>query len=105
MKLHRLLVLSALFAALFSSCKKSGSDMSDAVITGYDTRTCRCCGGLMINFNGNPQPYAEEFKVVKNDADFGFSSSQPFPVYVKVSWVSEPECSGNEIRVIKLERR
>ena len=80
--------------------------MADAIITGYDAKMCACCGGLMINFNGETQPYKGDFKLIDNSADFDIKSYNTFPVYVKVNCTSEPnKCFGNYIKVTRLKKK
>lgn len=100
-----LLVLLIFAFTLISSCSKE-SQTSDAILTGFDARTCICCGGLMIAFNGETQPYKGEFKLIDNTSEMGIGFNEPFPINVKVDWVSVPnKCSGEFIKVISLKRK
>lgn len=92
----------------FFSCRKGGY-MNDGVITGFDARACPCCGGLMINFKGETQPYRGEFYLIQNSpAEFGIDSNSVFPMYVKVDWTSEG-CTvgalGNLIKITKYKKK
>lgn len=83
--------------------------MTLAVITGYDTRSCPCCGGLMINFNGETEPYKGAFYLIQNNpAEFGVDSATHFPLYVRVEWINEG-CTvgalGNLITITRYKRR
>lgn len=90
----------------FSSCKKEYKYMSDAIITGYDGRMCACCGGLMITFNGETQPYQGDFKLIDNSSDFNIKPNDTFPIYIKVDWTSDPnKCFENYIKVTRLKRK
>ncbi len=107
MKPQFLLLISVMtaLALLSSACRKDDEYMSDAVITGYDVRECACCCGLMINFDGQTQPYTGDFKLIDNSAKLGIDSYEIFPVYVKVDWTSNADkCFGSYIEVTKLKR-
>ena len=89
------------------SCKKSKPVLIDAVITGMDARACPCCGGLMITFNGETQPYKGAFFLIDNNpSDLGFGATEKYPVLVKVDTANNPvKCSSDFVNIIKLERR
>jgi len=97
--------LVVLFSLTNSSCKKDDKYMSDAIITGYDGRMCMCCGGLMITFNGETEPYKGDFKLIDNSTEIGIRTNETFPVYVKVDWTPiSDKCFGNYIKVTRLKR-
>jgi hypothetical protein len=80
--------------------------MSNAVITGYDIRMALCTGGLMINFNGETEPYQGDFKLIDNSSELGINYDDDFPIYVAVDWISDSsKCFGNYIKVTRLKRR
>ena len=100
-----LILLAFSFTFLFSSCTKE-SQTADAILTGFDGRYCICCGGLMITFYGETEPYKGEFKLIDNTSDMGIGFNEPFPIRVEVAWVSVPnKCSGNFIKVLSLKRK
>ena len=64
--------------------------MNEGVITGWDPRTCLCCGGLMINFEGNTNPFDGDFYLISNDAaELGITGKTKFPVRMNVNWVKD----------------
>ena len=80
--------------------------MSDAVITGWDQRACVCCGGLMISFTGETEPYKGDFKLIHNSSDLDIKTNDSFPIYVLVDWSADPNiCMGNHITVHRLKRK
>lgn len=81
--------------------------MKDGVITGFDSRMCPCCGGLMITFSGQIRPYSGDFFLIENKpSEFGFYNSTTFPVSVSVSYQNDStHCSGKMIKIIKLVKR
>ncbi len=81
--------------------------MNDAILTGFDSRMCPCCGGLMITFNGETKPYTGEFFLIENDpSEFAINNNSSFPINVKVDWQSDTtKCSGNMIKITKFARR
>ena len=83
--------------------------MNDGVITGFDARACPCCGGLMISFKGETQPYQGEFYLIQNNpSELGINNNSTFPIYMKVDWTSD-RCAiggiGNLIKVTRFERQ
>jgi hypothetical protein len=79
--------------------------MNDAIITGSDARTCICCEGLMITFNGEARPYTGDFKLIENGADFGITDNDTFPIYVKVDWKVDATNVCNHIIITRLTKR
>ncbi len=79
--------------------------MSEAIITGYDGTFCMCCGGLMVNFDGESRPYTGDYKIVAVDSLPGISRNDSFPIRVKLDWkvVSSFGCS-NFIEVTRVKR-
>ena len=74
------------FFLLYTSCKKEQPYMSNVIITGSDARMCVCCGGLIINFDGETKPYTGDFKLIENSVTLGITEKDTFPIYVKVDW-------------------
>jgi len=91
---------------LVGACKKTVEPTTSAIITGYDPRNCGCCGGLMVTFTADPRPFGSDFKLIDNTADLGLSSTEIFPLYVKINYESLPDkCGGNHLNVTKLVRQ
>lgn len=89
------------------SCNKEKAFMNNGVITGFDSRTCPCCGGLMINFIGETQSYKEPFYLITNNpSELGINNSSTFPIYIKVDWTQEGVgcASGGIGNIIKITR-
>ena len=105
----RLVMLMALSLAHLSCEKKEGA-ASIGVITGFDSRACPCCGGLMINFKGETQPYAGEFYLIQNSPEeLGISPDAKFPMMVQVRWTQAyldfvPCVLGNFIKITSLKK-
>ena len=92
---------------IVAGCKRNTSYMNNAVITGYDQRTCAsCCGGLMINFLDSTKPYSGNFHDVQNSAaSVGISNSDTFPIYLKVNWdTAITGCRWNSIVITSYQR-
>jgi hypothetical protein len=103
MAMKQLILLLCLSVSLLS-CKKESTTVSDAVITGYDARLCACCGGLMINFENNPDPYTGTFYLINEmPANSGITTSSTFPIYLKVEWEKEPtKCPDHFINIRRI---
>jgi hypothetical protein len=102
-QLMSLILILFLFAN--SSCKKEAPYMNDGIITGSDVRTCICCGGLMITFNGETRPYTGDFKLIDNGADLGIKEKDTFPIYVKVDWKVDTTNVCHHIIITRIARR
>jgi hypothetical protein len=103
-----LLACSLTFTMLFGtrSCQKDEKYMTDAILTGYDARSCACCGGLMVTFNGETQPYSGDFMLIENTDAIGISSTDRFPIYVELDWTSDStKCFGNYITVTRIRKQ
>jgi hypothetical protein len=89
------------------ACKKEKNTTSKAVITGFDKRLCACCGGLVINFEGDTSFNSSNYYLVINKPEeFGIAYDSQFPIYVNVDWEKISDgCLGKEIKINKLERR
>lgn len=107
-KIIRILLVIAI-AIIFYSCadNPAQSSMTDAVITGFDLRACACCGGLMINFNGDTASYKGEFYIISNNpAEFGITDISDFPIFVKVDWQKDTSaCINNRIIITKFVKK
>lgn len=101
------LLLIATIAISSSGCRKKRYNpvLKDAIITGYDYRKCFCCGGLMLTYGQDPEPYAEPFRLISNPPSyFGFTDSTKYPVYVKVYTVEDQtRCPGSYVVVRNFE--
>lgn len=105
-----LIILLGLFMTNCNTpdCRKADVPvtLTDAIITGIDYRKCACCGGLMITFSNDPQPYsAEFFNIGKMPPNTGISESSEFPIYVKVKYSKSTANCGNAIDISILKKR
>lgn len=100
-----LLLLLVTFLLNISCSNPDEPSMNDGVITGYDARECACCGGLMINFLNETEPYEGEFYLISNNpADLGISDTAKFPLFVRVSWKKDSiSCVNNKVTITKIE--
>ena len=89
------------FLVVFSSCKKKAeSYMNTATINGYDLRNCACCGGLLVNFDGNTKAYSGTFYDCDNDpSSLGIDSATVFPVTLQVNWKKDGICDTTHIYI------
>ena len=99
------MIMMALFLIAVVSCKREAPFMNDAIITGADQRYCICCGGLMINFNGETRPYTGDFKLISNGADLGITEKDTFPIYVEVDWKNDDQHACAHIIITRIARR
>jgi len=99
-----MLAVLIFFFLLHTSCKKEEPYMSNAIITGSDARMCICCGGLMINFDGETKPYTGDFKLIENSADLGITDNDKFPIYIKVDWKVDTTKACDRIIITRFKR-
>jgi hypothetical protein len=106
MKLLKALSIVTICFAIVS-CNKESNTKHKAVITGFDMRLCACCGGLMINFEGDTTFNSNNYYLIINKPEeFGITYDSKFPIYVNVDWEKVPGgCFDRVIKIIKLERR
>lgn len=87
------------------ACRKNKKELTSAIITGNDGRYCGCCGGLMITFTNDPQPYGAAFKLISNNVLSDLGNNVTFPVYVEVAWRDDPSKCGEYIIIEKLVKK
>jgi hypothetical protein len=73
-------------------------------ITGIDNRDCACCGGYMIYFGNNPEPFAEPFKqAYELPEGTVITYESDFPIEVCITWEPvESLCDVIKITEIRL---
>lgn len=99
-----LFIIAILTGGIALSCNKN-KFMATGAITGFDLRKCGCCGGLMINFDGNTQAYTGDFWLIKNNpAELGIDTATAFPVYIKIDYERIASCGSPTIRVTRFAR-
>jgi len=102
-----LVVVIAIATLTNLGCKKGKTYMNTAVITGFDLRTCACCGGLLLNFNGDTHSYEGNYFLVSNTpSQLGITDSTTFPVYMQVDWVKDTlACLSNTITITRFVKQ
>lgn len=100
------ILLAITFLLNITGCNKDNSSsksyMNEGIITGYDLKTCQCCGGLMINFHNDTALYSDPYYLIDNESStLGISDSTEFPVKMKVDWVKDTAvCGGTGNHII-----
>lgn len=103
MKLNNIVFILLMISLCLCSCKKEEMrNLTPAIITGQDFRFCPCCGGFIINFDGNDQLYEGDFKVVFELPE-PFQSMTNFPLNVLVEYEEVEYCDVIEIKTIELQ--
>jgi len=102
MKRSFILLISVLLLSGLPSCTED-CHLDLIVITGMDYRECACCGGFMINFSNNPEPYGDEFKLTQElPPGSGITYETEFPVYAWIKWQPlEQPCEFIEVLHIR----
>ncbi len=99
--------LAILMFIILSSCRKRDPELctTDAVITGYDFRACACCGGLLINFENNPEKYSGKYYLIDEmPANSGIGENSKFPLYVKVRYTIDKEKCGGNLNFVDIQK-
>ena len=99
--------LTIVILSCITGCRKDTASLctTKAVIIGYDYRKCSCCGGLMINFENNPNPYSGTYYNCLNfPQNVGISPYMNFPVYMKICWQKDTTSCGNTITITGAEK-
>ena len=96
-------LLSVFLLLSLPSCNDDGV-LDLVVFTGIDQRECFCCGGFMIDFSCNTEPYGGDFKLAYDlppGSDITWESD--FPVYAWINW--EPVSSACDVIRVSWVRR
>ncbi|MCX6208527.1 MAG: hypothetical protein NTZ59_03220 [Bacteroidetes bacterium] len=102
-----------ILTATIYSCKKDATTpthnyMNVGYITGFDTGSCSCCGGIMITFASNATPYAAPYNLIDTAAsELGIVITDTFPIKMSVDWAANTNKVGcnNYIRITKFQRQ
>lgn len=100
MRLTLIFFIAIVISLIITSCKKD-SYLSNAVIIGWDVKTCVCCGGLLIKINDQLKTY-----LIGNDPPgLNIKYNGSFPIYVKIDWqIDSLHCFGNYILINRIKR-
>ena len=85
----------------FTTCNKvNDTYMSQGTITGQDYRMCACCGGWIINIEG------ENYQFDSIPANSGFVlEKEPLPISVQLDWQLTPgSCPSNRITIQRIKK-
>jgi hypothetical protein len=85
----------------FATCSKvNDTYMSKGTITGQDYRMCACCGGWIINIEG------ENYLFDAIPANSGFIlEKEPLPISVQLDWQLTPGgCPSNRITIQRIKK-
>jgi hypothetical protein len=90
-----------LIIGILSCTEDENEFMSDGTITGIDFRECSCCGGYFIDINDSTY----RFFTIPPGSNVSLENPV-FPIYVKLDWAkSDSLCLGDEIKVLRVEKR
>ncbi|MEL6535243.1 MAG: hypothetical protein AAFQ98_07530 [Bacteroidota bacterium] len=73
---------------------------STATIEGFDMTLCGCCGGYIINIEG--QDGIRRFEVLPSGSDIDLETAD-YPISVKLDWSDSDAYCGNGIVVEAIE--
>ena len=107
MKTGTLALFLSLSLCVFTGCERNtdvdlGPEVfqSEAVITSYDLRRCGCCGGHVVEIEGQDS----EKNIYEMPEDSGIGTfNEEYPIAVKISWYLWDEICPNVIIVDSIE--
>jgi hypothetical protein len=103
------LVLCTVLVLILSTvagCQKTTDYQDYATITGFDTRTCSCCGGLYMNLYSNRTTVIANSYIIKNSpASLGIDSHTVFPLYLYIDWKTvSPDSCAQDITITSFKK-
>ena len=97
--------LSLLLTSTVACKKHEGNYMSSGTLKGYDMAACACCGGLLMEIDGDTASQAERIIRFANATDWGFTEAETYPVRVRFDYVLlQNFCGRRVINVTRLRR-
>lgn len=103
MKIKILTLLFILGFIILSCDNDDDSQMqfeSTAIISGLDMTLCACCGGWIININGEDS--GKRFSELPQNSSINLQNST-FPITVQLNWTESEEYCGNGITIESIE--
>lgn len=92
MKTGKVLLLLVLGLILYVSCesddKGEAEFESTAIISGFDLALCACCGGYIINIEGEESE--NRFSELPQNSDINLESVT-FPISINLNWTESEE--------------
>jgi len=85
-----------------AACTKQDKNRNTAQITGYDTRTCECCGGFTIKITDDDK--AGNFITKDLPADAGINQYSTFPINVEIDYTKSKEGCDEVITVTRVRK-
>ena len=107
MKMGTLALLLSLSLCVLTGCECNtdvdlGSELfhSEAVITSYDLRRCGCCGGHIVEIEGEDSE--RNIYAMPDDSGIG-TIDEEYPIAVKISWYLSGEICPKVIFLESIE--
>ena len=104
MKFGKLTLILILGIVFLISCNNDDDSQvefeSTATISGLDMATCACCGGWIIDING--QEPGKRFSELPQNSNIDLQNST-FPLTVQLNWSESNEYCGNGITIESIE--
>lgn len=105
MKIRKFYLILVLSILLFADCASDDDSSlvqfeSTATISGFDMTLCACCGGWIINIDGE---YSDKrFSELPQNSNIDLQNST-FPITVRLNWTESEEYCGNGITIESIE--
>ncbi len=104
MDIGKLSLLVFFGIVIFTSCNNDDDLQvqfeSTATISGFDMTLCACCGGWIIDING--QEPDKRFSELPQNSNIDLQNST-FPLSVQLNWSESNEYCGNGITIESIE--
>jgi hypothetical protein len=99
-KLSLLLFLGLIIFISFNENESQTQFESTATISGLDMTLCACCGGWVINING--QESEKRFSELPQNSNIDLQNAT-FPLSVQLNWSESDEYCGKGISIESIE--
>ena len=105
MKIGKIGLLIVLGLTLLTNCNSDDDSTkqefeSTAVISGFDLTLCACCGGWIINIDGEESE--NRFSELPQNSSINLENVE-FPISIKLNWTESNEYCGKGITIESLE--
>lgn len=104
MKIRKMVLLFVLGITLTTSCSNDNEPESEfestAIISGLDLTLCSCCGGWIIEIDGEESE--NRFSEVPQNSNINLETVN-FPIAVKLNWTASDEYCGKGIVIESIE--
>jgi hypothetical protein len=100
--MRKISILLAATVLFIGACSKKDMYRNTAQVTGYDTRTCDCCGGFMIKITDDDK--GENYTAKTLPDNVGINQYSTFPINVEVDYTKDDKGCDAVINVSRVRK-